>query len=732
MAKLGLQVKKRLLFILGLFCLVFLLLMGRMGYIQIVQGQVLKGMAYEQQTLGRLISPRRGTIYDRNGKKLAISASVDTIFANPKDLADMGISLYPIAKKLSDILEMDEDMILQKLSKNTRYEIIKEKIDKEIGDKVRIFIKEEKIKGIFVDEDTKRFYPHRNLACHVIGFTGKDNQGLDGIEAVMDKYLKGKPGRILSETDVAGRTMPHTPERRVNAQDGLDVVLTIDEVIQYLAEKAVDKAIEEYKAINGAMAIVMDPRNGDILAMTSKPDFDLNEPFAAPPGEDPSTWKGYTNEDVELLQQTVWRNKTVSDTYEPGSTFKAITSAAGIEEGVINPDSRVNDFPVKVGGWTIKCWRDYNPHGEESFREGVYNSCNPVFVRVAQGLGIDTFYRYVRAFGFYDQTKITLPGEAGKTIFHANPQEIDMAVASFGQRFQITPIQLITAYASIANGGYLVKPRLVKELRDTQGNIIERFEPEVVRQVISQKTSETIRDILEGVVSEGTGRNAYIKGYRVAGKTGTSETTETKTEGRYIASFSGFAPADNPVVNVLVIIDFPTGYSYMGGVIAAPVVGSLMEDILDYLSVERRYTEKDKELIIKQVYVPDVRGKNLTEAVNSLKDYGLEYKIEGQEVEVENSNDMVIMDQIPKPGASVAEKSVIILYTYKPENYVCVKVPALANKTIYEATKMLNDIGLNIKANGDGVVVKQDVEPGVEIFKGTVIEVEFKHLDNVE
>ncbi|NSW90516.1 MAG: PASTA domain-containing protein [Firmicutes bacterium] len=728
MAGPNLQVKKRLLTVLGVFCLFFILLIVRVGYIQIVQGQKLKSMAYEQQTLGRLISPRRGTVYDRNGKKLAISASVDTVFVNPSDIKSSKIPPEEIAKKLSEILEMDENTILSKLMKNVQYEVIKEKIDKEIGDKVRVWIRDNGIRGIYVDEDTKRFYPHRNLASHVLGFTGKDNQGLDGVEAIMEKYLKGEPGRILSEVDVSNRTIPSKAEKRINPKDGLDVVLTIDETIQYLAEKAIEKAIDENKVLNGGIAIVMDPRNGDILAMVSKPDYDPNDPFAAPPGIDPNAWKGYTNEDVALLQSTVWRNKAVSDTYEPGSTFKAITAAAGLEEGVITPDTRVNDFPVKVGGWTISCWRDYNPHGEETFKEGVYNSCNPVFVRVAQSLGIDTFYKYVRAFGFYEPTGIELPGEVKDTIFHSNPQEIDMAVASFGQRFQITPIQLITAYAAIANGGYLMKPRLIKELRDSQGNIVEKFEPEVVRQVISRETSETLREILEGVVSMGTGRNAYVKGYRVAGKTGTSETTESKTKGRYIASFSAFAPADNPVINVLVILDYPTGYSYMGGVIAAPVAGKLIEDILNYLGVERRYTEKDKEMIIEQVYVPDVRNMTLEEARNVLRNYHLEYKVEGDG----NNKNITIVDQMPKPGASIPEKSVVILYTYKPQEYVNVKVPDLRNKTVYEATKALNDIGLNIKVNGDGVAVTQEVAPGTEIYKGSIIEVEFKHLDNVE
>ena len=726
MAGPGLQAKKRLLVVLIIFFVAFAYLAGHVGYIQIAQGQTLKSMAYEQQTRGRIITPKRGTIYDRTGKELAISASVDTIGVNPKDIAKNENSKGKIAKKLSEILELEEEFVLKKINRNTWYEAIKVKVDKSIGDQVRSWIKDESIKGVYVDEDSKRFYPHGNLAAHVIGFTGTDNDGLDGIEDVMENYLKGIPGRILSEVDVGGRTMPYTPERRVDTEDGLDVVLTIDETIQYLAEKAIDKAIDDNKVLNGAVAIVMDPRNGDVLALVSKPDYDLNDPFGAPSGVDPKTWNGHTNEDVAKLQETVWRNKAVSDTYEPGSTFKAITSCAGIEEGVVKPDTPVNDFPVKVGGWTIGCWRA-NPHGHETFTEGVYNSCNPVFVKVAQDLGIKRFYNYVRAFGFYDPTEIELPGE-GKSIFHPNPKDVDMAVASFGQRFQITPIQLITAYAAIANGGYLMKPRLVKELRDFQGNIVKKYEPEVVRQVISRETSDTVREILEGVVSIGTGKNAYVKGYRVAGKTGTSETTETKTEGRYIASFSAFAPADNPVVNVLIVLDHPTGDSHGGGAIAAPVAQKLLEDILNYLGIEKRFTEKDKETIKLPVNVPEVRNISLSDAKSSLKKYGLEYRVEGDG----NNKDAIILEQMPKPGATIPEKSVVILYTYKPDEEVKVKVPNVINKTVYEATQALSNASLNIKVTGDGVAVKQEIDPGTEVPKGKVIEIEFKHFDNVE
>ncbi len=727
MSKPDIHVKRRLFILLFLFCLALSCLTFRLGQLQIAEGQKLSEMAYEQQTLERLISPKRGVIYDRNGKELAISAAVDTIIANPKEIRNAKLSIDEIAEKLSEILLVDKSTLITKLSKEVQYEVIKQKVEKEIGDSVKQWIKDENIIGIYVTEDTKRYYPQKNLASHVLGFTGSDNQGLEGIEAVMDKYLKGVPGRILSEVDAVNRTIPSSNEKKIDPSDGLNVVLTLDYTIQYMVEEALEKAILENKALNGGTVIVMDPRNGDILAMASKPDYDPNNPFAAPAGVDSSKWKGYTNEDVAVLQSTVWRNKAISDTYEPGSTFKAITSAMGLEEGVIAPDTQVNDYPVKVGGWTINCWRS-NLHGEETFSEAVYNSCNPVFVSVAQSLGIKTFYKYLRAFGFYEATNIDLPSETKGGIIHAEPSETDMAVASFGQRFQITPIQLITAYSAIANGGYLVKPRLVKELRDSQGNIVEKFETEVIRQVISNDTSKTLRGILEGAVTYGTGKNAYIKGYRVAGKTGTSETLESASKGRYIASFSAFAPADNPVVNVLVILDYPTGFSYMGGVIAAPVAGSILEDVLNYLGVERYYTEKDKEMIKNTIFVPDVKNTKLENAENMLKSFNLNYIIEGND----KSPNSVIIEQIPKSGTNVQEKSIIVLYTYKPDEYISVKMPDLKNKTIYEATKTLNELGLNIMVQGDGVAVSQGVNPGVMVNKGDVIEVEFKYLDNVE
>ena len=721
MAGPSVTMKKRLIFLMLAFSVLIVALIIRVGWIQIVKGEWYQKMAYEQQNRDREITPRRGTIYDRNMNPLAISATVERIVINPQDFEKLEESKKEeIAEKLAQILELKKEDVLKKIKRNTSYEIIKKQVEKEVGNEIRKWIKEENIVGIYIDEDTKRYYPQNNLAAHVIGFTGADNQGLSGIESVMEKYLKGIPGKILSETDASGRYVSFSEEKRINPQDGLNVVLTIDENIQYIASNALDKAISDNKVLNGAIAIVMDPRNGDILAMVSKPDFDLNNPRSAPPGEDPETWDGYSAKGVEKLSKTVWRNKCVMDTYEPGSTFKAITTAAGLEEGVVTPETMTSDHTINISGHNINCWKP-NAHGVETFREAVYNSCNPAFVKVAQGLGIERFYKYLRAFGFFDKTGISLPGEAS-SIFQSKFTEIDMAVASFGQRFQISPIQLISAYAAIANGGKLMKPRIVKELVDADGNVVEKYEPEVVRNVISQKTSETLRDILEGVVSEGTGRNAYVKGYRVAGKTGTSETLK---KGVYIASFSGIAPADNPAICVLVAFDNPTGDSYYGGVVAAPVAGKIIEDTLNYLGVERRYNEKDLEMMAEEVIVPDIRDMTVEEAKKILKEKGLEWKIEGDN----KSNDAIVKQQTPRAGAKIAKNSVVITYTYTPETEKMVKVPDLSMKTVDEATRALNDAGLNIKVNGIGNAMAQSVEAGVEVPVGSVIEVDFRYLD---
>lgn len=590
-SKIDLLMKKRMMFLLLLLTFTFFILIARVTYIQFVKGQELKKMAVFQRSKNLTVNLQRGDIFDKNGNKLGFSIPAETVVANPRDINESKEHIDIIAQRLGNILNVSSEVLARKLNSNSYFEVIKQKVDIETADKLRDFIKESNIKGIYLVDDIKRYYPNKSLAAHVIGFTNTDGHGLLGIEFTMDRYLMGTPGSKFVEVDAKGRALPFASKKNVEAQDGLDVTLTIDVWIQNTAEKALQEAIDKYDAAGGAVAIVMDPRNGDVLAMVSKPDFNLNEPYNNPPlpGINSDTWKGYTQEEVDLLNRTVWKNKAISNTYEPGSTFKSITSAAALEEGIIKPDNMIDDSPVRIDNWTIGSYDGYEYEGKVAFRYGVYKSSNPIFIRIAQNLGIDKFYKYVRAFGFYDSTGIGLPGEQS-SIFQKKPTEIDMAVASFGQRFTITPMQLASAYAAIANGGKLMKPRLIKELTDSDGNVIKRFESEVIRDVVSKQTADTLRDILEGVVTEGTGKSAYVEGYRVAGKTGTSQTTERDV---YVASFAAFAPADNPVISVLVAIFNPREESYSGGTVAGPVAAKIIEDTLSYLQVERRYTEKN-------------------------------------------------------------------------------------------------------------------------------------------
>ena len=414
------------------------------------------------------------------------------------------------------------------------------------------------------------------------------------------------------------------------------------------------------------------------------------------------------------------------DTYEPGSTFKAVTAAAGLEEGAVTRETVFTCRPFE--GFFVRpinCWNTRGTHGTQNLARAVHNSCNPAFMRTALNLGVDTFYQYVRDFGFYERTNILLPGEV-RGIFQAQPRELDMLVASFGQRFTITPIQLITAYAAIANGGYLMRPRLVRELTDSDGNVVRSYSPEIIRKVVSRETSEELRTILEGVVTDGTGRNAYVSGFRVAGKTGTSETVY---EGRYIASFAAFAPADNPVVCVLIVLDEPRGPYHMGGAIAAPVARSLLEDILVYMEIEREFTESDRSAMARDVSTPDLSGMTLNDAIRTLRGAGLDYKVVGSD----NDMERVITMQAPPFEFRVPARSTVFLYTEHTGDVLMVAVPDLRNKTVSEATDALHRINLNIRViGGSGSSRSQNVSPGVLVSEGSVIEVSFIYTDNIE
>lgn len=729
------RMKKRIAIFTVVFTILLSALTVRVGWIQFVDGKEYQGMAIKQQTSGRVIPAKRGTIYDRNGNSLAISIDVDLVAINPKTIKDyaveekMDVAQYQafVANALSEMLELAPEGVLKKVQSAQRYVEIKDRVSKEVGDQVRKWRNENKVPGIYVDEDSMRYYPNDNLAAHVIGFTGKDNQGLvTGVEFSFDNELTGKPGTILANVDGKGNELPFAEERRIEPENGNNLVLTIDETIQYLVEKELNQAVADAKVSQGAAAIVMQPSTGDILAMASVPDFDLNQPFAAPVGIDPATWKGNTAEDINKLSQTVWRNKALSDTYEPGSTFKTITSAALLEEGLVKRDTIVQDVPLVFPGTKpINCWRRAG-HGTETFEQAVYNSCNPVFARLSQDLGIETFYNYVRAFGFYDKTGIELVGEAN-SIFHKQPTNIDMAVASFGQRFQITPIQLISAYSAIGNGGTLLKPRIVKQITDDNGNVVETFEPEVVRNVVSEKTAAEVADILEGVVSIGTGKNAYVAGYRVAGKTGTSETIQTDTTGRYIVSMCALAPADEPEIALLFVLDHPNvtpANLNSGGFLAAPPAGKLIEEIMSYLQVERRYTELDKVEQDDKAFVPYAQGKTLKSIKDQLKKDGLKYKIVG-----EDSDSAIIVNQMPTPGTVIPKGSNVILYTSDAEPAKKSKVPDLKGMNISQAFNALYKENLSIKVYGKGKALTQSIEAGKEVEWGTVIEVDFREFD---
>lgn len=726
-----------------LFVCLLAVILGNFAIIQFVKGDYYQKLAYAQQNAWRTISASRGTITDCNGIELAISVTANQVSVNQETIKDSAAAYVKkympeaanptqayqekIAKALSDMLVLDYETVLKSIQSTGRYKLIAEKITTEAGDQVRAWISQEHIKGVYVDEDCKRVYPGGSLACHVLGFTGRDDQGLVcGVELALDELLTGTDGRIITAVDAGGNELPYDEIRRIDPIDGYNAVLTLDANIQKIAENALKEAIEVNGVQNGGTILVLDADNADVLAMASYPYFDLNDPYAAPEGYDTEDWNGHTTEDVETLSKTVWRNKSLTDTYEPGSTFKSITAAIGLEENVINADTVVSDASLPLAGWTINCWRS-GGHGTETFAQAVKNSCNPVMAKLSLDIGIKKYYEYIEAFGFRDKTGILLSGEAA-SIFHSNPTDIDMAVTSFGQRFQVTPLQVATAYCAIANGGTLMQPRIVKELTDANGAVVKNYDVTEVRRVISEETSKDVLGILEAVVAEGTGSNAYVSGYRVAGKTGTSETTETDTIGRYIVSFAGIAPADDPEIVVLVVLDHPTIGGASGGLQAAPVAGTVIEKSLEYLEIERRYTDLDKQSIMVKNYVPDVSGMSVTEAIQKLKNYGFTYMLG----DVADDGDLTLLsvtEQFPKSGAYITDGSKIVLYTQGETDRIQTTVPDLSGYTLEDAYETLTYMGLNMQADNIGTVVSQSPAPGTKVAKGSVVQLELVNRD---
>ena len=552
--------------------ILWLILFGliiRIWWIQFVDGEELKSMAYVQQTLDRSINPRRGTIYDATGKNiLAVSSTVETVTVNPGNIAEE--NKEKLAKALSDIFELDYETVLKKVSKKSSIETIVKRVDKEKTDELRVWLNENKILvGVNIDEDTKRYYPYNNLASQVIGFSGSDNQGLEGIEAIYDDELKGQKGKIERLTDAKGGDIENISENYVEAIDGNDLVLTIDATIQGIAEKYLTEACIDNKCTDGGNIVIMNPKTGDILAMAGYPNYNLNEPFEPSTDELKQNWDTMSQSEKNTAMLGLWRNKAVSDTYEPGSVFKLITTSAALQEGITTPDKQ-GEFTctggIEVAGVRIKCWRYYRPHGSESLRQALMNSCNPVFIGLGQKLGVHTYYSYLKKFGLLEPTGVDLAGEA-TSIFLKEEKvgPVELATYSFGQRFEITPLQLATAVSTIANGGTKVTPRVVKKIINSQTGEVTETPVKLGERVIDEEHAQEVLSMMESVVAEGTGKNAQVLGYRVGGKTGTSE--DGVNTNKYVASFCGVAPISDPQVVMLITLYNPTGEAgHQGGV----------------------------------------------------------------------------------------------------------------------------------------------------------------------
>ncbi|MBR5271735.1 MAG: PASTA domain-containing protein [Clostridia bacterium] len=733
------SIKKRILplVIIVIVCMAALVL--RLVYWQIIRGEEMSQRARAQQTGSNIITASRGDIYDRNGKVLAQSTSVDTLICNPNDIKKNNNVEY-IVKTLSPILDMDENKLRKLVTQNSNYQVIKKRISNEESKQIKLLMDYEQnpqtsslLNGLYFEADSKRFYPYA-IAPHILGFTGYDNNGLQGIELTFDSELSGKSGSIDSKRTAGGTTVEKDQEEYLlAATKGADVVLTIDETIQHFLEKHLEEAIKEYSLKEGAAGIVMNPKTGEILAMSTKPDFDANNPynvdafseyimqFETPSSEDEEEEE---TEDKKLynLQNKMWRNKAISDSYEPGSTFKIITAAAALEENVVNNESSFYcpGFRV-VADRHISC-ANKNGHGAQNFEQAVQNSCNPAFMDLGIKLGSDKFMEYFTAFGLTEKTDVELVGESSSIYYKKGMSEVDLATSSFGQGIQVTPIQLITAISAVINGGERMKPQIVKEIRNSNG-IVKSYEPQIVNRVISKQTSDTMRTILEKVVSSpnATGKNAYVKGCRIGGKTGTSEKAPRGSDKR-IASFVGFAPANDPEIICLVMLDEPQTNNKYGGTIAAPLVGELIEDILNYLGVEKQYSADEEPIALDTV--PNLIGTHRNDIGDVFKQNSLDYVIKGK--------GETVIEQIPPEGTVMREGSLVILYTEEHEEEF-VTVPDFTNISVNEAKASLKSLHLNFEVAGAGhseiysaYGVKQSVEPGERVPIGTVIGVEFR------
>lgn len=708
----------------------FVLLFFRLFDLQITRHEELQGKAVNQQTRRTVVTANRGTIYDAGGNILAISSSAETIILSPLEIDNavndtenpVSWTKESLAAGLAEILGKDASAIRKRMDNvKSQYEVIQLRADEDTAAKVRSYVDENKIAGVHLVADTKRYYPYGSLAAQVIGFVGDENTGLYGLEAYYEKELEGQSGLVISSKDQAENDMLYTYEQYFAAKNGNDLTLTLDTTIQYYLEKGIESMVDKFSAANGASGIVMDAKTGGILAMASYPNYDLNDFLTV---SDQTLQERIergesTVADMQLLQ---WRNKALNDTYEPGSTFKILTLSAALEEGVVDKTTTVNcGGSVSISGYTIHC-SNKNGHGLQTLVQSVGNSCNPAFINYGLRIGNEKFYEYMRSFGLMNTTGIDLGGEAvGVFAADSSFTQLDLACYAFGQNFTVTPLTLISAQAACVNGGYLHTPYLVERITDSDGNVTYRHDNTPVRQVISEQTSATVRECLEYVVASGTGKNGQVAGYRIGGKTGTADKGQT---GDVVVSFLCFAPADDPQVIMLITMDTPsraTGTYVSGGNMVAPTASTVMAEILPYLGVEPSYSAE--ELLGMDTTVPNVIGMSVEEAKAKLKDRALSYKIVG--------DGETITDQTPAGGAIIPGKSSVTLYVGEEKSTDKCVVPHLIGKTPSEANTTATAAGLLIRFSGTTGsesssvrVLSQSIDEGTEVEAGTVITVQ--------
>lgn len=706
--------------------LVFLILVIKLFSLQILRHDELEAKALDQQTRSTEVAATRGTIYDRNGNIMAISATAETVFLSPLEM-DRALSdkdnpvawtKDSVAQKLSEILEINKEGILKKMERtDSQYEVLKLRVEEDVADQIRTFINDEGVAGVYMVTDAKRYYPYATLASQIIGFVGTDNYGLYGLEARYNDVLDGETGLVVSTKDPTGSDMLYGYEQYYKAQNGSDIVLTLDATVQYYVEKALSEMVTSTEA-QGATGIVMDVETGAVLAMASSPTYDLNDPSAVYESRFASLVKD-GQLDLADAQLRQWRNRAINDTYEPGSTFKVLTLAAALEEGVIDENTTFDcTGSIHVLDATIHC-SNRAGHGHQTLEQTAGNSCNPAFITYGLRLGTEKFYRYMKDFGLVNGSGIDLEGEAlGIFAPQETASELDLACYAFGQNFNTTPVALISAQAACINGGYLHTPYVVERVVDSEGNVLSSHDSTPVRQVVSEETSATVRRCLEYVVSSGTGRNGQVHGYRIGGKTGTADKGNT---GEVVLSFMCFAPADDPKYIMLLTLDSPTGEGRGGGGTVAPYASRIMGEILPYLGVEPSYSAE--ELLGSDTTVNYVIGMTVADAEEKLKSKGFSVKVVG--------DGDTVTDQTPEGGTVIPGKSRVILYAGSEKPDTLCTVPSLvglspseANMAVSSAGLLLRFTGTTDSGSGSVRVINQSEAAGAQVEAGTVISVQ--------